>query len=84
MVGAVKPRCGSLAISVPPEAERSRAAAHAFDAPARSKVLNGDRGDGSSGILAANCGRPGASWAYSGKAAMPLPGASGRMSASRS
>ena len=32
--GAEKPKCGSFASSVPPEAERDGAAAHAFDAPA--------------------------------------------------
>ena len=42
--GAEKPRCGSLANSVPPDADRDAAAAHAFDAPAKPRDLKGDSG----------------------------------------
>jgi len=54
-----EPNAVSLAIQRPPEAERSPPpAAKRLKAPAVQRFLNGDRGDGSSGWFAANCGRP--------------------------
>ena len=48
--GAVRPRCGSLAIRVDPVAERLVPAAQPFDAPARGAGLNGAKA-GQSGVV---------------------------------
>ena len=84
IAGALNPRWGSLASRVPPEAERLGAAAHALEAPARATGLKGDRGCAGGVVLATYRGLPGASCAYSGRAAMPEPGASGKISDKRS
>ena len=40
-VGAVSPKCGSLAINVAPAVERLILAVHAFDAPANAGGFDG-------------------------------------------
>ena len=80
-VGAVKPRCGSLAKSVPPEAERSGAAAQTLEAPANPRRGTGQRKSPPCGAaLAWRVPLPSGSCAMRGRAATPLPGMSGRMS----
>ena len=44
MLGAVRPKWGSLANKLPPAADRDGAAAQALDAPANGADLNGDKG----------------------------------------
>ena len=57
IVGALKPRCGSEARSVPPLAERCAAAAQAFEAPASSKLRKGDKGSAGASSVMAKRGR---------------------------
>ena len=83
IVGAVKPRCGSLANSVPPAADRPGAAAQAFDAPAKSRGLNGDSGSFAMFSAAKLRSSVGNRLANGGRAAIPLPGSSGRISRNR-
>ena len=84
VAGAVNCRCGSFAISVDPVAERVSSAAHAFEAPASPRGATGQNiGSGPACANWVSPDTPGTSWAYSGRAATPAPGMSGRMSASR-
>ena len=84
VAGAVNCKCGSLAIRVDPVADRVSSAAHAFEAPARPRDATGQNiGSGPPWANWVPPEVPGTSWAYSGRAATPAPGMSGRISASR-
>ncbi len=69
--GAVKPRCGSFASRVPPEAERDGAAAQTFEAPASPRGATGISMSLPIWSACANFGMSGKSDAYSGNAATP-------------